>query len=113
MAFSIWAAMNGSTGRIEPSAMPSEIIEAKRSDTRSECLTISIRIGSGTAASAEVRSSGPYSESWYSARAAAALESRIHWQPGRSMARRCTRVITSKVRSKHATTRSSLASLWW
>ena len=45
--------------------------------------------------------------------AAAALINRVHWSSGSAMARRWTRVITSKVRSKQATTRSSLASLWW
>ncbi len=113
VAFSIWAAMNGSMGRMEPSAIPSEIIDPKRSETRSECCTICGRIASGSAANAEDRSSGPWSESWYSASAAAALVSRVHWSAGRAMARRWTRVITSKVRSKQATHRSSLASLWW
>ena len=42
-----------------------------------------------------------------------AVRSFSHWFPGRSMASRWARRITSKLRSKQATTRSSLASLWW
>ena len=59
VALSICAAMNGSTGRIDPSAIPSEIIEAKRSETRFDCSTITWRICSGSAVSAVVRSRGP------------------------------------------------------
>jgi len=59
VALSIWAAMKGSTGRMEPSAMPSEIIEANRSEIRLECCTISSRIASGRAERAEERSRGP------------------------------------------------------
>ena len=112
VAFSIWAAMNGSTGRNEPSAIPSEIIDANRSEIRLECSTITTRICSGRAVSAEVRKSGPCSDNWNSPKAAAQADSLSHWLPGSSMANRWARRITSKVRSKQTTTRPSLAWLW-
>ena len=54
--------------------MPSEIIAAKRSETRLARSTMAMRIGSGRALSAEERSSGPWSESWNSTSVAAAEE---------------------------------------
>ncbi len=66
--------MYGSTARIEPSATPSLIIAAKRSDIRLARSTIIRRIGSGRALSAEERSNGPRSESWNSTSVAAADE---------------------------------------
>ena len=59
-------------------------------------VAISARMGSGSAARAEVRSNGPCSDNWYSASAAAALESRSHWSPASPIASRWTRVITVK-----------------
>src|SRR5688500_9112814 len=59
VAVSIWAAIYGSTARTEPDAIPSEMSDANRSLTRFEASTMRPRIDSGSAVSADVRSSGP------------------------------------------------------
>ena len=92
IAISACAAISGSTGRIEPSAMPSLIVPAKRRAIRFERSTIASRACDGRPESAVVRNSGPRSENWTSSSVAIVPERRSQWLPPRSSARCCASV---------------------
>jgi hypothetical protein len=63
MVATCWAAIDASTGRIEPSIMPSTMNRPKRSVSWAMWLTVRLRLASASALRAVARSSGPWSES--------------------------------------------------